>query len=56
MPEQNNLVSSIQVIKDVPQQTIIQKRREQREQLLKRIGQLTSTSEQSIERLYELTR
>lgn len=50
------LAGSIRVVKDVPQQTIIQKRREQREQLLKRIGQLTSTTEQTIERLAQLTR
>ncbi|SDX70859.1 hypothetical protein [Paenibacillus sp. CF384] len=51
-----NLAGTIRVVKDVSQQSIIQKRREQREQLLKRIGQLTSTTEQTIERLYQLTR
>ncbi|MBP3962516.1 hypothetical protein [Paenibacillus lignilyticus] len=59
MPEHNNVAefaSTIRVVKDVSQQSIIQKRREQREQLLKRIGQLTSTTEQTIERLYQLTR
>ncbi|SFT04744.1 hypothetical protein [Paenibacillus sp. BC26] len=59
MPEHSNasdFASTIRVVKDVSQQSIIQKRREQREQLLKRIGQLTSTTEQTIERLYQLTR
>ncbi|MFD2614679.1 hypothetical protein [Paenibacillus gansuensis] len=57
MPKQNNTAAVIvQVIMDVPQQSIIQKRRRLREEMLKRIGQRTSVTEHNIERLAQLTR
>lgn len=56
MPKQNNNAAAVRVIEDVPQQSIIQKRRKLREQMLKQIGQRTSITEHNIERLAQLTR
>lgn len=56
MPKQNNSAAVVQVIEDVPQQSIIQKRRKLREERLKQIGQRASVTKHQIERLAQLTR
>lgn len=55
MPKQNSLAAVVRVIEDVPQQSIIQKRRKLRKQTLKHIGQRTSVTEHQIERLAQMT-
>ncbi|KJD42355.1 MULTISPECIES: hypothetical protein [Paenibacillus] len=49
-------VVTVKLVEDLTQQSIIAKRRKQREQMLKQIGQRTSVTEQDIERLVKLTK
>lgn len=61
MPKQtsytvDSVVATVKLVEDSTQQSIIEKRRKQREQVLKQIGQWTSVTEQNIERLVQLTK
>ncbi|CCC86402.1 hypothetical protein [Paenibacillus polymyxa] len=49
-------VVTVKLVEDLTQQNIIAKRRKQREQVLKQIGQRTSVTEQDIEQLVKLTK